>query len=216
MSKLLGAIACVSMLGGLPPSLAAQGRMQFSFGGTGAQEIVNSRLNGSSNRLTGLVLGGEGLLVSERFVVRLRYGQGRVTAGAAGGVEPRDIVEGEALVGIRATPWLTLWGGPSARAYTSEGSDQRWLLWSGRATARAGLLPGRMQTFVELWGALSGNVTNPVAKAGGRGAEAGLEMRLGGQSFWGRLAYRIDSGHAAAMRETVEAISLSLVYGAPQ
>lgn len=216
MSKLLGVVACLSLLGVVPPSLAAQSGMQFTVGATGAQEIVHSRLNGSSERLTGLVLGGEGLLVSNRFVVRLRYAQGRVTAGAAGSVEPRDIVEGEALVGIRATPWLTVWGGPSARAYTSDGNDQRWLLWSGRATARAGLLPGRMQTFVELWGALSGNVTNPAAKAGGRGAEAGLEMRLGGQSFWGRLAYRIDSGHAGNRRETVEAVTLSLVYGTPQ
>jgi hypothetical protein len=200
----------------LPAPIAAQGRMQFTFGGTGAQEIVQSRVAASSERLSGLMLGGEGLLVSNRIMARLRYAQGRVTAGAATGIAPRDLVEGEALLGFRALPWLTLWAGPSARAYTAEASDQRWLFWSGRASARGSLFPGQMQTFVELWGALSGNVTNPPTTAGGRGAEAGLEMRLGGQSFWGRLAYRIESGHAAAMRETVEAISLTLIYGAPQ
>ena len=194
--------------------LAAQ-RLQFTFGGTAAQEIVHSRIDASNDRLSGMVLGGEGLLVSNRFVVRLRYAQGRV-ADQSGGVEPRDIVEGEALLGYRAVPWLTLWAGPSARAYTTESTDQRWMFWSGRATARGSLVPGQMQTFVELWGALAGNVSNPSAKAGGRGAEAGLEMRLGGQSFWGRLAYRIESAHAEGLRETAEAISLSLVYGVPQ
>lgn len=208
MRKLL-ALLCL-----LPAPLAAQ-KLQFMFGATGAQEIVNSRIDPSSERLTGLVLGGEGQLTSGRFVARLRYAQGRVTA-PAGGAEPRDIVEGEALFGIRVMPWLTLWGGPSARAYTSASSDRRWLFWSGRATARGELLPGRMQTFVELWGAFSGNVRDPAQKAGGSGAEAGLEMRLGGQSFWGRLAYRIESGHATGMRETVEATSLSLIYGLPQ
>jgi hypothetical protein len=198
----------------LPAPLAAQ-RMQFTFGGTAAQEIVHSRIDPSSERLTGLILGGEGLVSSARLVGRLRYAQGRVTGAVGSGAAPRDIVEGEALVGFRAMPWLTLWAGPSARAYTSASSDQRWLFWTGRATARGSLIPGRMQTFVELWGALSGSVSSSTSSAGGRGAEAGLEMRLGQQSFWGRLAYRIESGHADGMRETVEATSLSLIYGLP-
>jgi len=200
----------------LPAPIAAQGRLQFTFGGTAAQEIVNSRIDPARQRLTGLVLGGEGIVVSDRFMARLRYAQGRVTGDADSGAEPRDLVEGEALLGVRAMPWLTLWAGPSARAYTSGTSDHRWLFWSGRASARGSLFPGRTQTFVELWGALSGNVSSPPMSAGGRGAEAGLEMRLGGQSLWGRLAYRIESGHAANMRETVEAIALSVLYGPPQ
>jgi hypothetical protein len=206
----------------LPAPLAAQ-RLQFTFGATGAQEIVHSRIAASGllgaasdDRFSGTVLGGEGLLMSGRIVARLRYAQGRVSPTGGSAAAARDLVEGEALFGFRAMPWLTLWAGPSARAYTIEGSDQRWLLWSGRASARGSLLPGQMQTFVELWGAFSGNVSNPSAKASGRGAEAGLEMRLGGQSFWGRLAYRIESVHAEGLRETAEAISLSFVYGVPQ
>jgi hypothetical protein len=96
-------------------------------------------------------------------------------------------------------------------------TDQRWLIWSGRATARGELLPGRMQTFIELWGAFSGNVSNPSMKAGGRGAMGGLEARLGAaSSLWGRLGYRIESAHATGLRETVESLTLSLLYGLPQ
>jgi hypothetical protein len=73
-----------------------------------------------------------------------------------------------------------------------------------------------MQTFVELWGAFSGNVGNPAQKAGGRGAYGGLEARLGEGSWWGRLGYRMESVHADALRETVESLTLSLLYGLPQ
>jgi hypothetical protein len=114
-------------------------------------------------------------------------------------------------------PWLTLWVGPSARAYTTADGDLRWLTWSGRVTGRGMLLPGRMQTFVELWGVLSGNVGDPPLKAGGRGANGGLEVRLSeSSSFWGRLGYRIESTHAEGLRETVESLTLSVIYGIPQ
>jgi hypothetical protein len=74
-----------------------------------------------------------------------------------------------------------------------------------------------MQTYVELWGALSGSVGDPSAKAGGRGADAGLELRLSSQTpLWGRLGYRIESSHADALRETVESITVTVIYGFPQ
>jgi hypothetical protein len=156
--------------------------------------------------------------------VRVRYAEGRITPkGGSGGLlgsggsDPRDVVEGEALVGFRATPWLTLWGGPSARAYTIGASDERWMIWSARATARGTLLPGRMQTFLELWGAFSGKVGEPPLRAGGRGANGGLEVRLSeARSFWGRLGYRMESTHAEGLRETVESVTLSIIYGLPQ
>lgn len=200
----------------LPATLSAQQGIRFTFAGSGAQEIVQSRTGSSTDRFTGMVLGGEGAMVSNRFVVRARYAQGRVSAKSPG-LDPRDVVQGELLVGLRATPWLTIWAGPSARAYTTEGTEQRWLIWSGRATARGSIIPGRMQSFVELWGALSGKLSTPDVKAGGRGLDAGLEMRLSQVSpFWGRLAYRMESTHASDLRETVEALSLSVVYGLPQ
>ena len=42
-------------------------------------------------------------------------------------------------------------------------------------------------------------------------------MRFGAQSsFWGRLGYGIESLHADGLRETAEALTLSIVYGLPQ
>jgi hypothetical protein len=209
----LGTLLALSLL---PGTAAAQGRVQFTFAGVAGQEIVNSRVGDVNDRLSGLVLGGEGVLISDRLMVRVRYTEGRMNPKAGSSTEARDVVSGEALVGFRATPWLSLWLGPNARAYTVGDSDQRWLVWSGRASARGTILPGRVQTFVELWGVFSGNVGNPSLKAGGRGAQGGLEARLGEGNFWGRLGYRIESLHANGLRETVETLGLSVIYGFPQ
>lgn len=236
MRRILGVIACATCA---VPAAAQQQRLQFTAGGGAFQEIVQSHVDSNNSRFTGLLLGAEGSLVSDRFIIRLRYAEGKVNprdaaiASGGGGAlanvlhgtaaaaaidsSPRDVVEGEALVGFRALPWLTLWAGPTARAYTVGDANQRWLMWSGRASARGTLLPGRMLTFLELWGALSGNVGNPPISASGRGADGGLEVRLGeAAAFWGRLGYRIQSTHAEGLRETVESLTLSLVYGLPQ
>ena len=210
-------LAILALLVGSQP-LAAQNQTQLTFGAFGAQEIVQSRTEESFGRFTGLVLSGEGILTRGKIWARLRYGQGRVTEreGTSPGLT-RDIVEGEALFGIQATPWLTVFAGPTARAYATEDKDQRWLFWSVGGVARGTLMPGRMQTFVELWTALSANVTNPATRAAGRGADAGLELRIGASApIWGRLSYRIESGRAADMRETVEAVALTVIYGLPQ
>ena len=207
-------VTCAVMLPGVLQ--AQERRFQFSVAGVGGQEIVQSHVDQVNDRFTGLILGAEGVLMSDRLMVRVRYGEGTIKPSSGSSTDPREVVEGEALFGIRATPWLSIWAGPSARAYSMGDSDQRWLMWTGRATARGALIPGRMQTFIELWGALSGNVGSPGIKAGGRGANGGLEVRLGDANFWGRLGYRIESPHAAGLRETVESLTLSVIYGLPQ
>ena len=128
----IGAFVMPALL--LPAVASAQG-VQFTAGGTAAQQIVQSHVDLASDRFSGLVLGAEGGLVSDRFAVRLRYAEGRVNPKSGSTAEARDVVEGEALVGVRAMPWLTLWVGPSARAYTTADGDQRWLTWSGRVTS---------------------------------------------------------------------------------
>lgn len=222
MKRCLAAIACGVIA--LPATLHAQ-RMQFTVAGLASQEIVQSHVDATSTRFTGLMVGAEGMLISDRLLLRVRYAEGKINPkGETGGgllgpgsTDPRNVVEGEALVGYRVLPWLTLWAGPSARAYTMGSSDERWLIWSGRASGRGTLLPGRMQTFIELWGAFSGNVGDPPQRVGGRGATGGLEVRLGQSgSLWGRLGYRMESTHATALRETVESVTLSIIYGLPQ
>jgi hypothetical protein len=220
--SLLAAPLCVGLA--LPAALHSQG-VQFTFSGVASQELVQSHIDATSARFAGLMLGGEGTLISNRLLVRVRYAEGRINPKGGTGVgllglgttDSRDVVEGDALVGYRATSWLTLWGGPSARAYTIGDNNERWLIWTGRAAGRGTLLPGRMQTFVEVYGAFSGNVGDPPLKVGGSGVNGGLEVRLGQTGlFWGRLGYRMESTHAAGLRETVESVTLSLVYGLPQ
>ena len=214
MTRVLALVFAVALAA--PAAVNAQG-VRFTAGAFGAQEIVQSHVDADFLRYTGTLFGGEGNLVSERFAVRLRYAQGHVSAKTDTGAVGRDLVEGEALFGYRAMPWLTLWAGPTARAYSTSEGDQRWLLWTARASARGTLIPGRMQTFGELWAGISGTVGNPSMKANGRGADVGLEMRFAEQSpLWGRLGYHIDSNHADGLRETVEAITLSVIYGFPQ
>lgn len=218
MNRLGGGLAIATFLALVPAvSPAQEQRLQFSVGGTAAQQIVQSMIEPARSRFTGTLLGIEGGMVSDHLLLRVRYAEGRVSPKAGSSGDPRDVVEGEALVGFRALPWLTLWGGPSARAYTIGNSDQRWMIWTARASGRGTLLPNRLQSFFELYGAFSGSVGDPALHAGGRGLNGGLEMRLSQTGmFWGRVGYKMESTHAAGLRETVETFSFSLMYGLPQ
>lgn len=187
----------------------AEAQWNVSFGAGGGQHVARSRIGTTRERVSGLVLGAEAVATRGKLVARLRYGQGRVTNDTAG----RDVAEGEALFGYKARPWLTVWVGPHARTFVIPGqSDRRWLLWSGRVTARGSLFPGRVESFVELWQGFSGRLSAPAGGAAGGGAEAGLEVRLARHPMWGRLAYRIEQGRASGggRRETVEAITLTV------
>ena len=211
MSRAL-ALVCAAALCAPAVQLEAQSRWELSFGAASGHEIVRSRLDTVRERLSGLVFTGEAVATRGRFVARLRYGQGRVT-GDIGAPLARDLVEGEALFGYKARPWLTLWVGPHARTNVTGFGDQRWLFWSGRVTARGSLFPGRVESFVELWQAFTGSVSRPAGSAAGGGAEAGLELQLASRPFWGRLAYRIEQGRAdGGRRETVEALTLTVGY----
>jgi len=207
--------ALALVLLGITSTAQAQGRWNVSFGAGGAQEIARSRIGTTRERVSGLVFGGEGVATRGRLLARVRYGQGRVTNDTAG----RDVAEGEALLGYKARPWLTVWFGPHARTFVVSGqSDRRWLFWSGRVTARGTLFPGRVETFVELWQGVTGSLSRPAESATGGGAEAGLDLRLARHPIWGRVAYRVEQGRSsgAGRRETVEALTLTVGYTPPR
>ena len=215
MNRLLGVF--ILALSVLPAGMRAQNRLQYTLGLNASQQVVQSHIEPASSRLTGPLLGLEGALISDRLIVRVRYAEGHVQPRQGPDNGARDVVEGEALVGFRAVPWLTLWGGPSARAYTIGDTNQRWLIWSARATGRGTLVPNRMQSFLELWGAFTGSVGDPAISAGGRGFNGGLEVRLSQTTpLWSRLSYKMESTHASGLRETVESLTLTLMYGLPQ
>jgi hypothetical protein len=208
-------VACVSIFATV--ARAQETQRHFTVGVTAAQQIVQSMIEPSKSRFTGPVLGIEGGMVSDRLQLRVQYLEGRVSPASGTTDSARDVVEGQALVGFRALPWLTLWGGPSARAYTIGSANQRWIIWTVRATGRGTIVPGRVNSFVELYSAFSGSVGDPALPAGGRGLNGGLELRASASGmFWGRLGYRVESARANGLRETVETFSLSFIYGLPQ
>jgi hypothetical protein len=184
----------------------------MSFGAAAARQIVQSRVAGAKTRLNGSLFSGEVVATRGRFVARLRYGQGHVTGDTTG----RDVVQGEALAGYTARPWLQLWLGPRARTFVAPGfSDRRWLLWTGGLSARGAIFPGQVGSFVELWQGFSGGLNQPASSASGRGVELGLETRFARRPWSLRLAYRIDQGRVSdGRRDTVEGFTLTAGYAA--
>jgi hypothetical protein len=204
--------ACSAVAGTLAVTaqLHAQSRWTVTFGAGAAREILHLRFGSAQTRLSGSLLSGEAFVTRGRFVARLRYGQGHVTGDTAG----RDVVQGEALFGYQARPWLALWLGPRARTFVSPGlSDRRWLFWSGGLSARGAIFPRRIDSFAELWQGFSGRLNRPAAPARGRGVELGLEATLPKRPVRLRLSYfieqsRLDDGR----RDTVEGFALAARY----
>jgi hypothetical protein len=192
------------------PQLPAQSRWTVSFGVAAAREIVHSRFGSAQTRLSGSLFSGEAIATRGRWIARLVYGQGHVTSDTVA----RDVVQGEALVGYAARPWLQLWLGPRARTFVTSGlSDTRWLFWTGGLSARGGIFPGRVDSFAELWQGFSGSVNRPAASASGRGVELGLEATLPQRPVRLRLSYLIEQGRLDdGRRETVEGLALAARY----
>jgi len=192
--------------------LASQSALRLSAAGEVAAVRARSLTPAGRERLDGFLVVGEGTLGRGHGLLRLRYGQGRVTSDSAGGgVQPRSLTDGELLVGVAALPWLDLWAGPHARSYRTDFGNQRWLFWEARASARATLVPGQLQSFFEGRVAVAGRVNVPEPFGSSRGAEGGVEVRITRPALRLRFTYRIDQARlAAGRRETVEAVAFSV------
>ncbi len=205
-------VPCVAVASALAftAQLHAQSPWTATFGAGAARAIVHSRFGSAQTRLTGSLLSGEAIATRGRLIARLRYGQGHVTSDTAG----RDVVQGEALVGYQARPWLGLWLGPRARTFVASGlSDRRWLFWTGGLGARGGIFPGRVDSFAELWLGFSGRLNRPAASASGRGVEFGLEAIVPRRPLRLRLSYLVEQGRLDdGRRDTVEGFWLAARY----
>src|SRR2546430_290061 len=110
---------------------------------TGSASLVTARVRSAVpagiDQFTGSAFLGQGALAMGRVELSVSYLQGTLNpdGGSAAG---RDLVEGTVLLGVRALDWLTLEGGPHARAYTLAGSTQAWPFWGLRGRAPTAVL----------------------------------------------------------------------------
>lgn len=186
-----------------------------SFGALSSLTFRGTETPTGKVRASGMLLGIEGRVGLNRAFLQMKYLQGPLSAGP-GNVE-RDLVEGELLIGVHTTPWLALKAGLHIRSFATGGVVERWVLWEGRVAGEGELYAPRSETFslhsyFEGWLVVSGNasVVDPFDR--GLGAEAGLQVRLAGRPYHGRLAYRIDHGQlgSGARQETVEGLILGI------
>lgn len=198
-----------------PAAAAAQAPLGFTLGAGASWERARTQPGAGENHelLSGATIAGEGTLRRGRLLLRLRYAQGRLSAdtGTAFG---RRLVEGEALLGVEALPWLTVWAGPHARTYTTSVSRQRWWFWELRGRGRGTLIADRLACWIEAGVAVGASIQ--VKKPFDRQAagEAGLLVRVAAPDVWGRLGYRIEQSRLDGGRrlETVEAVSFGVLF----
>lgn len=167
----------------------------------------------SSENFSGVALGLEGNVPVWMFEMGIRYLNGSL--GSNDVDVNLDVTEAELQLGLRPLPWVVVKAGPHARAFRTAQSTERWLFWEVRARAEAGLLSPGLGTYLELWGALVGNVNFGRSFGSGRGAEAGLTYHLAARPIWGRIAYRVDRGSigGGSIYDSVQQVLIGVGYG---
>ena len=154
---------------------------------------VRSAVPAGTDQFSGAAFLGEATLSLGRLSLGVSYLQGKLDpAGAAAAGTSRDLVEGTVLLGARPAAWLTLEGGPHARAYTITGGTQRWLFWELRARAATAFVDSAVRGYVELWRAVSADANVPEPFDHAQGAEVGMILRLARAPLEARVGYRID------------------------
>jgi hypothetical protein len=177
-------------------------------------ELVPLTGTPSTESFTGVALGLEGSVPLPLWELELfvRYLYGGLDSDDND--VSLDLVDAELQVGLRPIPWVLVKAGPHGRAFTTEAGTERWLFWEIRARAEAGLLAPRLATYLELWGALLGDVNFGRSFGSGRGAEAGLSYRPFDFPLWGRIAYRFDRGSVGggARFDSVQEIVIGVAW----
>jgi hypothetical protein len=201
----------VALLGVSPAS--AQLPLRLSVSGDGFSTNVNSEDQSGTQRLSGYSAGGDATLAFGRLGVSVRYLEGSLTpTGTATG---RDLVEGEALLSVRALSWLSLKFGPHIRSFLFTGSTERWVFWEGRLRTHAHLGSERISSFFEFSQVLAADVNAAQPFDGGQGIEGALRWEISALPIWLGLGYRIDRSRLGdgARTEVVEHIVLSVGFG---
>ena len=198
------------VLAGMTAGLTAQ-TLRPALGTSVVLARVRSEMPAGTDQFTGTTLGGEGGLSFGPLVLRFDYAQG-IVSPVGGTAAARDLIEGGVRIGVRPIRWLTLSGGPHARAYVFEGRSLRWVFWEVRGRTEAAFIGSAVTGYLEAWRAVSADVNVPEAFDHADGGEAGIVLQLSRVPLQARLAYRID--HAVlgggSRLETVEGVVVGL------
>lgn len=185
-------------------------------GDAGAVWLRQETAPGLVEQLRGPGLGAEARVNYSQFAFGASLFEGRLDASGGGGFT-RDLVEGRVLVAARPLPWLEISAGPLLRAFVTDSTTERWVVWQGRARVDAPIVVNRVTSYVEVWRALSSQVTLPSASLNAgrvQGGEAGMVYRPPGAGrLWLRLAYRMDDALLGNGSEMVEAVTFSVGIG---
>lgn len=196
---------------GTTGQLAAQS-LQPAVGASVVTTRVRSRLPTGTNQLTGATFGVQGALTVGRVVLGVSYAQGNLRPDG-GSAPARTLVEGRVLLGVHPLGWLTLKGGPHARAYVlSAGGTERWLFWELRGRAATAFVGSAVKGYVELWRAIAADANVPEPFDHAQGGEAGMTVRLSRAPVEARVAYRIDRAvlGGGSRAETVEGVVIEV------
>jgi hypothetical protein len=145
------------------------------------------------------------------------YLQGQLHPQGASTSNPEDLAEGELFLGLRPLSWMTLSGGPHARAFVRGTVTERWVYWEGRAQAEASMASPGVRGFVAVWHTFGGTVTNGAGPFGdAQGGEVGLKLRWPRSPVWLRLSYAIERARVASglWSDTLEGLTAFLGVGA--
>ena len=213
--RLLVAAVCVAALGGR--ALGAQTANWLTVGASAtAIRLQNRFVTGVSSDGSGVALGASGGVGLGPVALALGYWQGQVDADP-GGTQQQDVIDGYALLVLRAQPWLGVKVGAEARSFVTPAGTERWVFWQARLRAERTIVDPSVRGHVEVWRALSTEeiATGTVDRA--QGGEVGLTLLrvLGPLSV--RMAYGIDDVRllGSARRQTLEALAFSVGYGGP-
>jgi hypothetical protein len=206
MRVVLALLVLAAAAGDLPGQ-----RLHAAFGGSAVAARVKSEQPAATVALSGAVFGAQGTLSVGRLLLHVAYLQGTLNPDSGIG-SSRDFIEGRALLGFRALPWLTVQTGPHARAYVIGGTTQRWLLWIVGARAEGAFIGSAGRGYAEVWRAVSGDASVPERFGHAQGGEVGMLARLTRLPLEVRFAYRIDRAvlGGGSRLETVDGVVVAV------
>jgi hypothetical protein len=182
--------------------------------GGGMSLRIRNELNGRVEELTNQVMVADLLGAAGPVVVEAQYAEGRLSPRTSL-TAASNFVEGRVLAGVRPIKFLTIKGGPHARAAVLPSGTRRRLFWELHAAADAPLAGEIAGAHLEFWGALVGasNVHEKLDDA--RGGEAALMLHLPRSPAWGKLGFRVERARfdGGVRSETVESLVLAVGLG---